>query len=365
MANTVTVSPRRLQEFLEAEIAFLSQSGYSTITVEQILESRSPTKIARLIHKELPARFATRVLQIERSTTHWQQIPGLKEVHHMLHTSFTNLRLVKFSDDALEPFTDVIKDLRKRHKPIVQLLAECGHGLEDRQIMNTASIDEWIHKFMNSRMGTEMLTKHYMALLEDMQEAHVGIVDTRCNPAFVVGDAIEHVKSNYPGATDVEINLNVEHPDIEFSFISSYLFYIVEELLKNSVCATLMRSRTDGQAPKPIRITVCADSQRVGIQVSDRGGGVPFEHSDRIWSYMFSTTPEDLRVKHQAAGGAGPISGPGMGLPLCKLYTKYLGGSLDLMSMPGVGTDVYLFLARIDAGSEFRNSVTSVSSASA
>lgn len=27
----------------------------------------------------------------------------------------------------------------------------------------------------------------------------------------------------------------------------------------------------------------------------------------------------------------------GMGLPLCRLYTKYLGGSLKLMSVPGTG----------------------------
>lgn len=283
----------------------------------------------------------------------------------MLHTSFINLRLVNFSDDALQPFTDVVKDLRLRHKPVVQLLAEVGKGLKEQGLMDDKTINVWLGKFMNSRVGTEMLTKHYMALLEDSHEAHVGIVDTRCNPADVVRQTIQHVKSNYAGASDVEIILNVEHPDIEFSFIATYLFFIVEELLKNSICATLMRSRTEGKEPNPIRITVCADPRRVGIQVSDRGGGVPFELSERIWSYMFSTTPEDLQVKFQAptgGSGRGPLSGPGMGLPLCKLYTNYMGGSLDLMSMPGVGTDVYLFLQRIDAGAEFRNSVNSVSS---
>merc|ERR1719183_2192733 len=109
-----------------------------------------------------------------------------------------------------------------------------------------------------------------------------------------------------------------------------------------------MRSRTEGMGPNPIRITVCADPYHVGIQLSDRGGGVPFELSERIWSYMFSTTPENLRSDwnvpvapvpalglSRPARAGGPISGPGMGLPLCRLYTRYLGGSLDLMSMPG------------------------------
>merc|ERR1711865_641949 len=89
----------------------------------------------------------------------------------------------------------------------------------------------------------------------------------------------------------------------------------------------------------------------MGIQVCDKGGGVPFELSGRIWEYMFTTTPTDLQTNFQAGG---PISGPGMGLPLCRLYTQYLGGSLDLMSMPGVGTDVYLFLTRLDCAAELR-----------
>jgi len=375
MASQVKVSPRRLKEFLEAEIAYLSRSGYSQITVEKILEHASPRKVARLIHKELPARFATRIMQIESTTPQWEQIPGMKEVHRMLHTSFINLRLVEFSDDNLDPFTDVVKDLRSRHKSIVQLLSEVGHGLKARGIMDDSRIDAWLGKFMNSRAGTEMLTKHYMEMLTNKDEANIGIADTRCNPAHVVTEAIEHVKRHCVGANDIEFKLSVEHPDIEFSFIASYLFYIVEELLKNSICATLMRSRRDAQPPKPIRIIVCADPDRVGIQVSDIAGGVPFEHSERIWSYMFSTTPDDLRSGRNVqaapvpalglsspARAGGPISGPGMGLPLCRLYTRYLGGSLDLMSMPGVGTDAYLFLTRIDAGSEFRTSMTSTSS---
>lgn len=357
LATSVTVSPRRLQEFLEAEIAFLSQSGYSTITVEQILESRSPRKVARLIHKELPARFATRVLQIEGTTPMWQQIDGMKDVHQMLHTSFINLRLVNFSDDSLQPFTDVITDLRARHRDVVKFLAEAGRGLKERGIMDAKTLDIWIEKFMNSRIGTEMLTKHYMALLQAATQDHVGIVDTRCNPARIVAEAVEHVRNNFVGASEVEIVVKVEDPGIEFSFIGSYLHYIVEELLKNSISATLVRSRRHGTDPMPIQITVCACPNSVGIQVSDKAGGVPFELSEKIWSYGFSTTPEDLQSSFKAGG---PITGPGMGLPLCKLYTRYLGGSFYFMSMPGVGTDTYLFLERIDAGSEFRSSVSSV-----
>ncbi len=37
----------------------------------------------------------------------------------------------------------------------------------------------------------------------------------------------------------------------------------------------------------------------------------------------------------------------GFGLPVCRAYAEYLGGSLTLKSLPGFGTDVYLKLAHV------------------
>lgn len=271
----------------------------------------------------------------------------------MLHKSFINLRTLDFTASDLSPLTEVIMDLRKRHKPVVLLLAEAARNLKVQGILDGPKMEEWLSKFFNSRLGTEMLTKHYMALLTDADEAHIGIVDTKCNPARICQQAIDDVKRCFGGETDLDIQMNVEHPeDIEFSFISRYLFYIVEELLVNGICATLKRAREESKQPSPIRITVCADPGRVGIQISDKGGGVPFELSNRIWDYQFSTTSEETRSLFTLEPS--PISGPGMGLSLCRIYVTYLGGSLDLMSMPGVGTDVYVFLNRIEAGQTSR-----------
>jgi hypothetical protein len=40
-------------------------------------------------------------------------------------------------------------------------------------------------------------------------------------------------------------------------------------------------------------------------------------------------------------------SGFGVGLPLSRVYAKYFGGSLEILSMNGFGTDAYLFLNRV------------------
>ena len=45
----------------------------------------------------------------------------------------------------------------------------------------------------------------------------------------------------------------------------------------------------------------------------------------------------------------------GFGLPTSRAYAEYLGGSLSIQSMQGIGTDIYLRLRHIDGkGESFR-----------
>jgi len=345
----------RLLEFLKAELYHLGklkeEGPWPVITRETILQHSTPVCAAKLIAEELPSRFATRINQMKALVPEWESIPELQEIHNMLWISFRNLRLVEPKPADLSEFTELISDLRQRHKNAVPIFAKAAKTLRERGIVDDASVDEWLGNCMRSRMGTEMCTAHYMSLLTDPDENHVGIVDTKCDPARICAEAIRHVQSQFADS-GVTINLRVQQPDIEFSFISKYLFFIVEELLMNSACATLARAARTGEPPKAINVLVCEDPRRIGIKISDEGGGVPVEHTDKIWEYMFSTTPADLE---EHCDESSPLSGSGMGLPLCRLYTEYLGGSLHLMSMPGVGTDVYMFLNRIDAGAPSSN----------
>ena len=58
------------------------------------------------------------------------------------------------------------------------------------------------------------------------------------------------------------------------------------------------------------------------------------------------------------AGGQGmscstaPLAGFGVGLPLSRLYARYFGGDLQLLSMDGFGTDAFLHLNRLGSNCE-------------
>lgn len=180
-------------------------------------------------------------------------------------------------------------------------------------------------------------------------------MDTKCNPGEICEQAAQQVRSSLASAgagITIEVqanNCSDSRSEIEFSYIPRYLFYLVEELLLNSARATAEAGRKCRAAGKedilqPIIVTVCADRQQVVIRISDRGGGVPYGCGEKIWSYQFSTSEQPFEAY---ADGTSPLSGWGMGLPLGRLYARYLGGSLELMNMPGIGVDAYLYLRRI------------------
>ena len=84
----------------------------------------------------------------------------------------------------------------------------------------------------------------------------------------------------------------------------------------------------------------------------------------KIWRYHFTTAGG----KRSGEGGMGDLlsmandsfeselAGFGIGLPISKAYAEYLGGSLEIKTMSGIGTDVYLTLKHIDPhhGHSFR-----------
>lgn len=122
-----------------------------------------------------------------------------------------------------------------------------------------------------------------------------------------------------------------------------------------------------GGALPPIKVIVSQGDghEDIVIKVSDEGGGIPRSGMKRIWSYFYTTYEVD--GKADAAGGgassalnddaadfttATPMAGLGYGLPLSRLYARYFGGDLTIISMEGYGTDAYVHLRRVGDAEE-------------
>jgi pyruvate dehydrogenase kinase 2/3/4 len=75
------------------------------------------------------------------------------------------------------------------------------------------------------------------------------------------------------------------------------------------------------------------------MQISDEGGGIPRSGLPRIFTYLYSTAehPPDLDGHNEGV----TMAGYGCGLPISRLYARYFGGDLQIISMEGYGKSIF------------------------
>lgn len=74
-------------------------------------------------------------------------------------------------------------------------------------------------------------------------------------------------------------------------------------------------------------------------KISDEGGGIRRSGLPNIFTYLYSTA-EKLEYDDVLHGGADDgvsMAGYGYGLPVSRLYARYFGGDLQIISMEGYG----------------------------
>jgi len=342
-------------QHLAEQIAHYAAMRPNPLSLGKVLEMMTPWLMARFIYKELPIRYAERIRSIE-ALPGWDTVPDLAEVRRRHVRTFEDIIMSgKFPNrsslgdpDLLVDFNQVVRSAAVRQTDVQLLTARAMHTLH-RQNPDTFSvgfIDKWLDDFLLNWIGTEMLLAHYLACVHGQP---TGIVDPRCDVAEVCRDVAftmqrlcQDLRGRVPPVQVLSRSaLEEDRRAPAFSYIPSFLNYILIEILKNCCRATLESTQDDLKLQKrPITVLVCADERRVAIRISDLARGIPFDVGAHVWSYMYSTA-------RKQAEGATPIAGYGVGLPLSRLYARYLGGSLDLISWPGYGTDVHLFLPRL------------------
>ncbi|CEL91698.1 unnamed protein product [Vitrella brassicaformis CCMP3155] len=376
-ASSVTLSRQRINQLLEGEITHFALKAQRPLDFQQIINIRNIQETARFLHAELPVRFANRIRSLEELPG-WRSIPALVDVRTSYVESFKDLRLVAVDDRS--DFRAALQRVKQRHGKVVQLLTT---GLRDLQHarpleLSPTFVDAFLNEFFLSRIGTELIREQYMTV-ERSNGRGSGIIDPECAPLEVITRAARDAGRLCDYHTQSAPTVQLFTPrlmtsPLRFAFVSRYLYYVVFELLKNSMRAvsekgpaadesdlhsgegarrpTYELEGTNTRLP-PVRVVLAGDSETMHIKVSDRGGGIPLALQPKIWSYLYTTaTPAHVKVSHTGidgpattnGNGVPPLAGFGVGLPLSNLYTQYFGGRLRLVSLPGFGTDAYVQL---------------------
>ncbi|MBI5155503.1 pyruvate dehydrogenase kinase [Candidatus Poribacteria bacterium] len=305
-------------------------------------------RAAQYLHTELPIRLARMAGDIENLPYGFNQTPSVRRVRDWYVQSFCDViecpRPATPEDDGT--FTRVLDVIKRRHSTVVSTMALGLQELKTTRGITGFEIDihDYLDRFYMLRIGVRMLIGQYVAL-HTQREGFAGIVCARTEPAAVAREsadaALQLCKMTYGCAPKIEI---VGKTDLTFTYIPSHLHHMIIELLKNSLRAVVEFHGTEAALPA-IKIVLADGREDVAIKVSDEGGGIPRSGMDKIWTYLYTTAKPPTQAAHNTDFDL--MAGYGYGLPITRLYARYFGGDLQVISMESYGTDAYLHLNRL------------------
>eukprot|EP00984_Skeletonema_dohrnii_P006267 scaffold2248_cov136-Skeletonema_dohrnii-CCMP3373.AAC.9 len=385
-------------EFLHKLSKHNQGGGFASVTSRPEDESEATplvlVQVASFLRRELPIRLAHRIHDLSR-VSYLQDMKSVQQVKDLYTTSFLEILSVdkhpptrEGSEAWEEQFAKILENIYERHSSVLVQMARgafelraairrgallgvdddgCDEGQKttnekELQVGRDAvefelmeSTHAFLDRFYISRIGIRVLIGQYLSLRQPPVENYVGIICSKTSPYEIVKRAIDDAAfmctRKYGDAPEVIITGRL---DMTFPYVPTHLHYIMLELLKNSMRATVEYHGIDADYP-PIKVVIAdgSDNEDVIIKVSDEGGGIPRSNMKRIWSYLFTTADPEIQegmvafnenVDHSIDS---PLAGLGYGLPISRSYARYFGGDLSIMSMEGYGTDCFVYLTRL------------------
>jgi pyruvate dehydrogenase kinase 2/3/4 len=325
---------------------------------------RTVMQIASFLRHELPVRLAHRASELRDLPHGLSASPSVQQVACWYEESFIDIINCPDIDsmDSADQIARTLQGIYSRHAETLVTIAQGLIEFRKQKIAEGEPLHKYkqVHTFLDDfflhRIGMRMLIGQYLEIREPPREGYVGMVCTSTSAYQAIKEASDHARfmceRQFGDAPYVEIK---GRTDLTFSYVPSHLYYMLFEVLKNSMRATVEHHATEDD-PFPelpdVRVIISdgEDNEDVVIKVSDEGGGFPRSHMRRIFSYLY-TTASGNTVTNSAElkdfGIEGPLAGLGYGLPISRAYARYFGGDLSLVPMEGWGTDAFLHLSRL------------------
>ena len=115
------------------------------------------------------------------------------------------------------------------------------------------------------------------------------------------------------------------------------LLYVHPALIEQALFNILENAARFSPLGEAVRVTVRSIDDRLQIDVSDRGPGIPEDERSRIFDMFYSVSRGD-----RAPQGTGP--GTGLGLAICRGMIGAHGGSVEALPDDGIGTTIRISL---------------------
>mmetsp|Transcript_72426 Transcript_72426/g.169725 ORF Transcript_72426/g.169725 Transcript_72426/m.169725 type:complete len:397 (+) Transcript_72426:84-1274(+) len=289
---------------------------------------------------------------------------GSEEYHALTNGIFNQHRGTML--DVAKGVFEFNEDLNKLFGPDLELA-------ELRHLDLIQDIERSLDEFFTNRLTLRLMISHVQALnanktVNSDGEAMVGVVNVSTHPITILSRAYVATRfmcmRDFQMAPDLLVNgtmhdeyvLRQDVQQQHFAYVHTHLFYIFLELVKNAARASIERVQTSadrngGRAEIPsMNVTV---PEEVGIwdhersvKLADRGTGMNRSVLGKAFSYFYSSVKARPTVAAEVSDfdRRMPLAGFGFGLPISRVMARYFAGDVDVNSIPGQGTDVYIYL---------------------
>lgn len=369
----------------------------------QHMTERKLLKSANYIREQLPIRIAHRIVDFNKLPFVVGTNPDINLVYNLYWNAFDTFRKIP-EIKTLRDNEEYCKILREQLKAHLVVLPRLARGLQVAQDhMDQAQLERFLTIMLRSRISRRILAQQHLRLSERKphEEGHVGILSSSLSAVSLVTLAQKLAQEVCVKTYNVTPGVVIEgHIDATLAGVPEHVQFVLYELLKNALRAVvekagfkpnpiptqskagegiddplhenastdihtsnpesfvtplldeLIESKIDKTLP-PVMVSIAQSQKYVMFRISDQGSGIPFEALDKIYTYTYTTAkrldvqtvmPEmaaTLNEHHMT-----PMAGLGFGLTIAKVYAEYLGGTIQLQSMEGYGTDAYYNLIR-------------------
>ncbi|GAC96260.1 pyruvate dehydrogenase kinase [Pseudozyma hubeiensis SY62] len=323
LSNSASPSPTRLGMDSEADLGrhfYLNKvleqwaaKPATRMTLRQLIffgrtigrDREKILKSANYVRTELPVRIAHRIRDLQALPFVVMTNQHLEDVYQKYWSAFETFRRfphIKTMDDN-ERFCNLLRGLLDDHLTIIPSLTigivESSHHLGAKQL------DKFMERMLRSRISRRVLAEQHIALSEALDDPfhffneperrsegeedehaddigdHVGIIYTRLSVASVVNKGIKLLTQMFENVQGVgreripEVKVDGDLK-ARFAYIPEHLEYIVFELLKNAIRATI-RKHAGEEERGLVRVTIVEGppEEDLIIRISDSGGGLP------------------------------------------------------------------------------------------
>lgn len=282
---------------------------------------------------------------------------------------------------------DIAKGVFEFYEDLERLFGkvELAEVREDLRLIK--NIEESLDQFFTDRLTMRMLISHVLSL-NSGKRSHpgmVGIVNTKTSPIQILDRAYANCKficmRDYQVAPELIVNgrsvaeflASEVAQDHSFPYVHTHLLYIFLELLKNGARASIERAQMDSgmrgelddgvfvadSSKDPVIESLKVPSINIivpesvedwdrerSVKLEDKGTGMNRHVLQKAFCYFFSSIKHRPTVADEVSDfdRRAPLAGFGFGLPISRVMARYFDGNIDLNSISGKGTDVYVYL---------------------